>query len=237
MKNQKGVSMITLIITIIVIIILAAIAFVAAGDSVSSAQFSKYATAIGEYGENFRNDPLARVTESLGTAGKLATDEQKVYCAARDIDLADFDTKLNGIPVPAGYTSARFQTDIKDSTGKTFVLADAETPVYEIDDKIMAEYVKGEEFNDFYGDSNGKETHWVTADYLTTGRVFTLPGYPRTVDGEDRMYITADLYYLAATGEADLLTHDDLTALTPDKVSGDVVTGNQVASEASHSIT
>ena len=230
MRSNKGVSMITLIITIIVIIILAAIAFLAAGDQVGSGQFAGFASEFGDYAVNFENAPYAKVTEALGLAGKSTNKAQKIYCAARGVVLSEFSEKLNGVIVPGGYTSTRFQTDIKDATGAPVVLASATTPVYEIKDDVMKEYVGKQ----FYGNANGKETHWVTAE----GKVFTLPGFPRTVDGEDRMYITADLYYLASDG--DMITADDLTTIEPVRVSGDVVINEettQKATEAADSVT
>ena len=48
MRNQKGVSLITLVITIIVVIILAAIALGGgAADTAGQAQFSGFATEMG----------------------------------------------------------------------------------------------------------------------------------------------------------------------------------------------
>ena len=227
MRNNKGISMITLIITIIVMIILAAIAFMAAGDQVGSAQFSKFASEFGEYATNFENAPLAEVTEALGLTGKATNKAQKIYAAARDVDLKNFDSILNGVIVPGGYTSARFQTDIKDSTGATVELASSTTPVYEIKSDVMKEY----DGKKFYGDANGKETHWVTAK----GTVFTLPGFPRVVDGEERMYITPDLYYIENSGN--MITADDLVPIEPQKVGGDVSTGSQVATDAADNVT
>ncbi len=197
MKNQKGVSMITLIITIIVIIILAAIAFVGMDDATGSAQFSGFASEFGDYATNFQNGPYSNVTEAFGLAGKAANKTQKYYAAARKVTLSEFDDILNGVTVPAGYTfkkdSDAFKVDgvssfptIKDATGAEYKDEDF-TVFYEIANNVMSEYTN----KDFYGDANGEETHWVT----DTGLVFTLPGFPREVDGEERMYITASLYY------------------------------------------
>lgn len=197
MKNQKGVSMITLIITIIVIIILAAIAFVGMDDATGSAQFSGFASEFGDYATNFQNGPYSNVTEAFGLAGKAANKTQKYYAAARGITLSDFDGILNGVTTPAGYqfketvlkhgatTNVKFI--VKDATGAEYAGEDF-TLFYQIKDGVMKEYP---ETKNFYGDANGEETHWVT----DTGLVFTLPGFPREVDGEERMYITASLYY------------------------------------------
>ncbi len=228
MKRNKGVSMITLIITIIVIIILAAIAFVGMDDATGSAQYAKFSSEFGDYATNFTGGAVTKVQESLGLAGKVANKAQIVYCAARGVNLSEFDEVLNGVVTPSGYTSSRFQTDIKDATGATYVLATADTPCYEIKDDVMKEY-KGKSF---YGNANGQETHWVTA----TGKVFTLPGYPRTVDGEERMYISADLYYVPKDGE--MILASKLIAKTipkiGDETSGATVGNQKVADAADH---
>lgn len=228
MKRNKGVSMITLIITIIVIIILAAIAFVGMDDATGSAQYAKFSSEFGDYATNFTAGAVTKVQESLGLAGKVANKSQIVYCAARGVNLSEFDQVLNGVVTPGGYTSEKFQNDIKDATGATYVLASATTPCYEIKDDVMNEY-KGKSF---YGNANGQETHWVTA----TGKVFTLPGYPRTVDGEERMYISADLYYVPKDG--DMILASELTSINPvkvgDEASGATVGNQQVADAADH---
>lgn len=237
MKNQKGVSMITLIITIIVIIILAAIAFVGMDDATGSAQFSGFASEFGDYATNFQNGPYSNVTEAFGLAGKAANKTQKYYAAARDLPLSEFDTVLNGITVPAGYTfkSDLMSQDVSD-VGTKFVIRDATgaaykaedfTVCYQIKDGVMKEYPAG---TTFYGNANGDETHWVT----DTGLVFTIPGYPRSVDGEDRMYITASLYYnplengnvLVADG-----AHMEVNAGTR-TTSSDITVGIQTAADA-----
>lgn len=225
MRN-KGVSMITLIITIIVIIILSAIAFFAITDATASAQFSKFASEFGDYADNFKSGPVSNVTESLSISNKVANNAQKIYCAARMVDLKAFEQVLNGITVPGGYTTPRFQTDIKDATGALKVLASSTTPVYEIKDNVMKEYTDKK----FYGDSNGKETHWVTAD----GTVFTIPGFPRIVDSENRMYITPDLYYISTDG--DMITHNDLIPIEPVRSLAGILVGTQIYPEASDSI-
>lgn len=226
MDKNSGVSMITLIITIILIIILAVIAFVGMDDATSSAQYAKFASEFGDYATNFSGTAVSNVKEALGLADKVANKAQIVYCAARGIDLKEFDNVLNGVTMPGGYTSTRFQTDIKDATGATYVLADTNTPCYEIKDDVMQEYTD----KNFYGDANGMETHWVTA----TSVVFTLPGYPRTVNGEERMYINADLYYVV--NDANMIQAKDLIPIEPIKVGSDVNTGSQKTAEAADNV-
>lgn len=230
MKQNKGVSMITLIITIIVIIILAAIAFVGMENATGSAQYSKFASEFGDYSTNFMGTSVGNIQESLSVSSKVANKAQIIYCAARKIDLKNFDTVLNGVIVPGGYTSTRFQTDIKDATGVLYVLADDKTPVYEIKDNAVKEYISKK----FYGNNLGTETHWVTS----TGTVFTLPGYPRIIDNEERMYITPNLYYLlksATDGDKKPILAKDLKLLEPVKVGNSANIGNQKATEAADS--
>lgn len=221
MKNQKGVSMITLIITIIVIIILAAIAFVGMDDATGSAQFSGFASEFGDYANNFQNGPYANVTEALGLAGKASNKAQKYYAAARKVSLSEFDTVLNAITVPGGYTFNAGSPEIKDATGAAYT-NDTFDVCYQIKDGVMEAYPANTKF---YGDANGTESHWVT----NKGLVFTLPGFPRSVDGEERMYITADLYYIPAAdgtmivGDASHMTEVDTKTSTGESLgTGDV---------------
>lgn len=234
MKNQKGVSMITLIITIIVIIILAAIAFVGMDDATGSAQFAGFTSEFGDYANNFQNGPYGNVTEALGLAGKASNKAQKYYAAARGISLSNFDTVLNGVVTPGGFAIKTAEAGkILDATGAKYgTYEDAEgttvnrfATCYQIKDDIMTEYTN----KDFYGDANGEETHWVTSD----GLVFTLPGFPRTVDGEERMYINAELYYVTTGGTMIVAnsTHMDKTDTV--SVEGDLTTkGNQSPKDA-----
>lgn len=232
MNQSKGVSMITLIVTIIVIIILAAIAFIGMDDATNSAQYSKFVSEFGDYSTNFMGAAVGNVEESLSVSNKIANKPQIIYCVARKVSLKDFDTVLNGVIVPGGYTSTRFQTDIKDSTGATYVLADTDTPSYEIKEDAIKEYIGKK----FYGDNLGQETHWVTS----TGTVFTLPGYLRKVDDEERMYITPNLYYLlnsSSDTEKKPILAKDLKLLEPIKVGNTTNIGNQNATEAADSVT
>ena len=194
MKNQKGVSMITLIITIIVIIILAAIAFVGMDDATGGAQFSGFAQEFGDYALNFKSDTVGDLREKYGVDGIAKTDAQLYYEAATGTAPAA------GVLVPAGKLLAGL-TELKG--GNTDMLG-AEMKCYLIDDSNVSGY---EANHKFYGDNLGTEQHYVTEK----GDVFTIPGFPRTVDGEYRMYITPDTYYVTNEAHDDL---DDLTALT-----------------------
>ena len=198
MKNQRGVSMITLIITIIVIIILAAIAFVASGDTVNSAQFSTFAQEFGDYAVNFETGPMAELQEKLGLKGETATEAQKIYASARNVEIS----ALKGYIIPVGvtFTGNKLATlknaagvDVTEEYwGKDLATEPSDDSIacYQIKDSQIDGYKDGHEF---YGKNLGAETHWVTEK----GFVFTLPGYPRQVDGEFRMYISPEVYYIA----------------------------------------
>lgn len=197
MKNQKGISMIALIITIIVIIILAAIVFIASGDTMSSAQFSTFAQEFGDFQVNFQDDPLADVQLDYGTRGVALTKAQAVYMAA---DKAN--TMVNGTLVPGGYYFADLEGEVKNDSGVALDLGTKdEVHCYQILDSQVEGYEKPATGYKFYGDNLGVETHWVTSE----GYVFTLPGYPRTVNGQNRMYVSPEYFYVAGENFADLL--------------------------------
>ena len=203
MKNQKGVSMITLIITIIVIIILAAIAFVAAGDTAGNAQFSGFEQEFGDFQLGFKTDSLAD-TEIKYRTNRLLSDEQIIWLASDSERQKAYDTNysdatnpkdiLANINVPAGKTFPKLATVYTESGKPDTVTFAADVACYDLDADVIEGYTRGQ----FYGDNYGKETYHVTED----GVVFTLPGYPRTVDGENRFYVTPTLHYKAdTTGE------------------------------------
>lgn len=231
MNRNEGVSLITLIITIVVILILASIAFVGSDDTIGTAQYSKFASEFGSYSTSFTTSTIANMQASLSVLGKSVSKAQVIYCAARGIDVKEYDKILNGVIIPGGYTSSRFQTDIKDATGVTVLLADTATPVYEIKNDVVDGYIGKK----FYGDNMGVETHWVTA----SGTVFTLPGYPRNINGENRMYITSELYYLASDSTingANFLFAKDLIKIEPIKTGSSINIGDQKAEDAADNV-
>ena len=204
MKNQKGVSMITLIITIIVIIILAAIAFVGMDDATGGAQFSGFAQEFGDYQLNFKSKPVGDLKQKYMVDGVSLTDAQYYYMAAQNKS-AD-DATVKGMVVPAGVTFAAL-----GGTDKiTSLAADDVCYVIADDSKVAAGYKTAEKF---YGDNLGTETHYVSEK----GFVFTLPGFPRTVDEngtkEYRMYISPNEYYISDESHTDIAT---TTATTED---------------------
>ena len=213
MKNQKGVSMITLIITIIVIIILAAIAFVGMDDATSGAQFSGFAQEFGDYALNFKADTVGDIQERYGIEGVTFTNPQLYWMAASGKDADDL---TDGTIVPAGTLFAALGAALND----TDALA-AEDRCYQITDSEVVGY---DDNTKFYGDNLGTEKHYVSQK----GLVFTVPGFPRLVDDEYRMYITADLYYDAGTDYANVST---VAAAT----SGDAITTKTASTEVAGS--
>ena len=159
MKNQKGVSMITLIITIIVIIILAAIAFVGMDDATGNAQFSGFAQEFGDFQNNFQQGPLAAVQVKYGTTSML-TKEQQIWLASDAEREAAYDaartTLLTGITVPAGktFTSKFVKLYNADETENTTALA-ADVACYDLDVEVVDGYTRGS----FYGDNLGSERY------------------------------------------------------------------------------
>lgn len=204
MKNQKGVSMITLIITIIVIIILAAIAFIASGDTAGQAQFANYTQAISDLESNFNADPLADIQTEYGPLNRGLTPQQEIWLAsaeARELAYDADNSILTGVIVPAGVIfdgtkgGADLTTVLKNADGSanTTVLG-KDVACYALEITQIENY----EYGQLYGDNLGKESYFVTEN----GLVFSLPGYQRTVDGEDRFYINDELYYVATSDEA-----------------------------------
>ena len=220
MKNQKGVSMITLIITIIVIIILAAIAFIGI-NATDRASYSGFAQEFSDFALNFQNDPYGDVLLKYGTMGKSITSAQANYLAANKANAIADNTII-----PAGL---EFVTQLKanTSTGASKALLDesgtdvtktywgevsngatystnTDIACWVIDDSQVEGYKANHKF---YGDNLGTETHYVTQN----GFVFTLPGFPREVDGQYRMYIAPDVYYVVDQNYTDVVNATEST--------------------------
>lgn len=158
----------------------------------AATKFSMFCMKFFDYSIAFKLNNVPKYQEVLTIADKKVNRPKAYYCAANNIDIEECVKLLEDVEIPAGYTSKRFQTDIRGSDGEACILADSDTPVYQIKDGIVKDF----ENKKFYDDTNGTETHWITA----SGTVFTLPGYPMTKDGEDRMYINDELYYVPASG-------------------------------------
>ena len=232
MKNSKGVSLIALIITIIVIIILAAIVMNSSGDTVTQAQYAKFAQEFGEFESQVKLD-AASVKQSTGLRGQSISPAQQYYMVANGWTTVmpgsgDYnkDQGVAGYTMPVGYVVTNhnpsatgdrkfiLQAILKIGSGDTDTSALAvgtansnagQNVAYVINDGTITNYEKygdnaaatGEASHEFYGDSNGKEYHFITSD----GNVFTLPGYPVTQsDGTIEYHIDTQTghYYVVA---------------------------------------
>lgn len=200
MKNQKGVSMITLIITIIVIIILAAIAFVGMDDATGSAQFSGFAQEFGDYQTNFKATTVGNLRQKYAVEGIALTDAQYYYMAAQGKKAAD----VEGMTVPAGSSFKALGIGDSEKSNITSLADDDACYVIAKDNVVATSYKESEKF---YGDNLGTETHYVSEK----GFVFTLPGFPRTVDNEYRMYISPTEYYISDEAHSDITTRTTTT--------------------------
>lgn len=201
MKNSKGVSLIALIITIIVIIILAAIVMNSSTDTVGNAQYARFAQEFGEFADQIALD-AADIKSQTGIKGQIINTAQNCYMVANGFTALSGDKigGISGFTMPVGYVLTDKQgsdsdnymyvlqnllhLDKSNDAGKTLVSGDGKVKAqvaYVINDGKITNYTKygnnptnGEASHEFYGDSNGKEYHFITSD----GQVFTLPGYP-----------------------------------------------------------
>lgn len=199
MKNQKGVSLIALIITIIVIIILAAIVMNSSTDTVGNAQYAKFAQEFGEYSDQVALK-AADVKADVGIKGQIINNAQNYFMTAAGMTAVG--TSGEGVfnyTLPAGYV-------VPDTIKEILGISGDEIVAYVIGDQFIPNYTKftnntdGSAGKEFYGDSNGKEYHFITSD----GQVFTLPGYP--VEQSDRTIQyhidTKDGHYYVVTGNS-----------------------------------
>ena len=177
MRNQKGVSLITLVITIIVVIILAAIALGGgAADTAGQAQFSGFATEIGG------------LKESVQTAAVTAKGEEAIRGNNRS-----FAQLYNYV--------ARGGSNVltPDASGDAIwlVQADADNIPCTLINKEWAADVLGAKLPvrkvETYKGTNQEVSYYVTPK----GQVFCWPPY--TYD--DKSYITNNVTVTNASGE------------------------------------
>lgn len=179
MRNQKGVSLITLVITIIVVIILAAIALGGgAADTASQAQFSGFATEMGG------------LQESVRTAMDTAKGEEAIRGNNRaNSQLYNFVAR-GGSNVLSG--------DSGDSMWLT--QADANAIPCTLIQKTYAEDVFGanlpsRKVETYYG-TNQEVSYYVTPK----GKVFCWPPYPY----DDKSYVTNNVTVKTKSGDGKL---------------------------------
>lgn len=169
--------------------------------TVHSAQFSMFVQEFGDYASSFKCDPYAYVTEYYGLKGMALSNAQKYYIAAtglEDIESGvlvpkgiEFVTELNKLADPNLYNYSEMPVT-EDYWGN------GDVTCWEIKDSQIEWYSDNYKF---YGDNLGVEKHFVTEK----GFVFTLPGFPRVVDGENRMYISPEVYYNTDSNYMDVI--------------------------------
>lgn len=176
MRNQKGVSLITLVITIIVVIILAAIALGGgAADTAGQAQFSGFATEMGG------------LKESVQTAITTAKGDEAIRGNSRsNAQLANYVARGGSYVIPS--------TTSGDS--KWLTQADADAIPCTLIEKTYAKEVFGAKLpvrkvETYYG-TNQEVSYYVTPD----GQVFCWPPY--TYD--DKSYVTNNITVKDSTG-------------------------------------
>lgn len=220
MKNQKGVSLIALIITIIVIIILAAIVMGSGGNTISQANYASFAQQFGEYADQVKID-AATVMAETGKNGKSINNAQKFHMVANGYtDLKSGDSLgAYGFQLPVGYVIPNSIQSALDITKNNRVGESGENDIvaYLITDQEINGYETRTNL-DFYGDSNGKEHHFVTSD----GTVFTIPGFQEEQeDGSIKYYVTSQGHYYTVVGKSNLVANgtDTNTATNDDNIA------------------
>ena len=175
MKNQKGVSLITLVITIIVVIILAAIALGGgAADTAGQAQFSGFATEMGG------------LKESVQTAITTAKGDEAIRGNSRsNAQLANFVARGGAMVISGDSGDAMWLTQ-----------SDANTIPCTLIEKTYADKVLGAKLPvrkvETYHGTNQEVSYFVTPK----GQVFCWPPY--TYDGKS--YVTNSITVKDATG-------------------------------------
>ena len=184
-------------IYIIMIIILAAIVLNTSTSTVSNAQYARFAQEFGDYSDQVIID-AAYVRQKTGLKGQNIKNAQMFYMTAHGYDDQNQDG-VKGYNVPAGYELTINNYDFDEDTLSNILNSsnyssyyssysssyssnsDDDVVAYVINDKNTSYASTASDNNDdgsasreFYGDSNGKEYHFITSD----GNVFTLPGYP-----------------------------------------------------------
>ncbi|MBR4111235.1 MAG: hypothetical protein IKK43_06100 [Clostridia bacterium] len=165
-------------------------------DTVSNAQFAMFAQEFGDYTLELKTGPYADITEKYGLSGLATTKAQRYHAAATGKEIN------TSVMVPEGVAFVTRLNQLADSNLYYMDGRVATKDIWGIGDivcwQIKDSQIMGYRDNHkFYGDANGTETHWITQN----GTVFTLPGFPRMVDGEARMYISSDVYYVSEFGE------------------------------------
>lgn len=189
----------------------------AVNNSISTAQFAAFCQEFGEYSDQVAYSSYNLKVDIVNKNKWVINDVQSYYMLANGFDDIKYiennrDMKiLPGYVLPEAIQYALYGKENKD------VVA------YVINDKNINMYEDGIKF---HGDSNGEEHHLITSD----GRVFTIPGYVRTVDNEEtRYYINTNSYYIISNDSTDKkAVKKAITAKDFDEIYGEYYDGTTV---------
>ena len=157
MKNNKGVSLITLIITIVVIIILAAISMQTSSDIPDQANYTKYMQEMKNVQTGVENAKLTNAKKGTSVE-KLTSGFKKVYlenAPASFVSFGDIYDEVTGYLVnlsDIGYTQAEYgqgyRTYFENENTPTIKFGDNTSDVFVIDAEWTVYYVKGLRYKD-----------------------------------------------------------------------------------------
>ena len=181
-RNYSRAILLSILWSVILCIPAALIVSQTTVDTVSHVPFAMFSQEFGEYSDQVMLDS-AKVKMNLGIKDISINDAQMYYITAHgyDVDKNDIVTE-NKIPV--GYDLSIYDTQFDKDVLKNilhskdnevaYIINDSKITNFYSDKKILDNNLDGSASREFYGDSNGKEYHFVTSE----GKVFTLPGFP-----------------------------------------------------------
>lgn len=187
-----GISMILSLLT----------AYDASSSTVKYASHAKFAQEFGEYSDQFAITN-ARTRSEYGLKGEILSEAQEYYITANGIKMDDnYYTFVKPYSIPEGYIlpeSIQMILNSNDDNKENTIVA------YKIEDNVFEDLVYYNYDSNgyhFYGDDNGKETHYTTSD----GMVFTLPGFAKEQDdGTIAFYIDSKTaHYYVTPGKSKL---------------------------------
>lgn len=153
-KNNSGVTLITLIITIVVILVLAAITMQRTSDMPDKAHYTKYMQVMKDIQTGIENVKVTNARKGT-TEEKLTKGFKKVNIGNVPIDFVSFDgyEETTGYIVnlkTIGYEEAEYGRAYKEyeSGDKTLEFGNEECDVYVFDADWTVYYVKGLEYDD-----------------------------------------------------------------------------------------
>ena len=181
-RNYSRAILLSILLSAILCIPAALIVSQSAVDTVSHVPFVMFSQEFDEYSNQVKLDSI-KVKMNFGIEAIEINDAQMYYITSHgyDVDKKDIVTE-NKIPV--GYDlsiyDSQFDKDVlknilhSEDNEVAYIINDDKITNYYSDKKILDNNLDGSASREFYGDSNGKEYHFVTSE----GKVFTLPGFP-----------------------------------------------------------